>query len=169
MRLGFPLGIGAPRGGPGIVPVSFGLTIGNTNANIGSGFTSGSTWAADATGTVNFLTVLYGTSGPYGGNFRLVIYAASSPTTWGAKLAETAAQSGINANQAKKVALLSPLNVVAGTLYALCVQTDNNFGVRADTGQTCRYFSDSYGDGAAASAGGLSSFAGAPVILASSS
>ncbi|MEV5021427.1 hypothetical protein MRBLMA1_001250 [Sphingobium sp. LMA1-1-1.1] len=127
---------------------------------------AGSTWTAPASGTITHLTVLYGTGANYTGNFRLAIYAASSPTSWGVKLAETASQSGINTSQSKKIALTTPLDVVAGQLYALCVQTDNNFGVRADTAYTCYYFTDSYADGAAANAGSLGSFTGAPVILA---
>jgi len=145
---------------------SFGLSAGNTEVNIGNGFMSGATWSPTESGTVTHLTVLYGTGLNYSSNFRLAIYAASSPTTWGAKLAETASTNGINTSEAKKIALSTPLDVVAGQLYALCVQTDNNFGVRADNAYACRYFTDSYADGAASTAGALGSFTGAPVILA---
>lgn len=94
-------------------------------------------------------------------NYRLCIYAATSETVWsGALLGQTAEQTSLGTNELHQAALLAPVSIVAGNWYALTVQSSTGSGsgpyAGGLSGGSSRFFTDTYSDGAASTAGASS-------------
>jgi hypothetical protein len=160
-------GMVAGASGPAPGTLLVGRTTGN-GTNVGCSVTNfmiGSAFQASASGIANSMFIRGQTGASSAVDHRLVIYAATSETVWsGAKLGETAVVNGLGINEVKQYALLSPVTIVAGNWYALCVHGNGNFACQAvtDPQPGGRFFADTFADGAAATAGasGLNSAAG---------
>lgn len=138
---------------------SYGPTTGNVNGfGPFADLMIGSAFEILADGVLDTIHVR-GDETPSSGNFRLVVYAATSPSTWGAKMGETAiVTGGVPANSVLSVDLLVPINVSVGDYVAICVQSETTAGFRcllSTTGSPSYYFNDEFDDGAAEIAGSL--------------
>lgn len=139
--------------GAAVTPITLGNsnTTANTNLSASQNTQQGAAWQAGSSGTLNFITVSGPTTTNQTCNFRMCIYACTSQTVWsGALLGQTAPESGINANEVRKVALLAPVSITSGNWYAITIQPDTpgfTMGARSG-GQGDRFFSDTYSDGA---------------------
>lgn len=154
-------------GGGGEPPITLGATTGDLGANYNANFMQGKAVQATENGTLYYLNFKGAADEATANNFRGVIYAATSATAWGAKLAETAQQTGMGINETKKVALNTPVTIVAGNWYALCIHPGGgSTRLLRIGGQNGRFFSDNYADGSADPAGATSDLGGssAPVI-----
>ena len=146
----------AGGGAPFIVGQSTGTSSpGGLVANrmIGSAFT------VPQTGILDTMHITNANAFAGSGDWRLVIYAATSATVWGAKLAETAVSNGIGLGATVSLPLISPLAVTAGDLIAICLH--NAGGMRVATLNVAggnRAFVDTFSDGAMATAGTTSTF-----------
>lgn len=146
---------GAAASGP---PITLGNanTTPNTNLSASQNTQQGAAWQAASSGALNFITISGPTTTNQTCNYRLCIYACTSQTVWsGVLLGSTLVQTGINANEIRKVALQATVNVTAGNWYAITVQPDVpgfTMGARSG-GQGDRFFSDTYSDGALTTAG----------------
>jgi len=155
------------------------VTLGPAGGTIGNSggrpvdICEGSSFIAPASGTLNFMRIQAHPTLGGTGAFRMAIYAATTATSWGSKLGETVPSSGLAAGTTSKLALLAPVPVVAGQRYALVIHIGAASTMRYATlsttgGSFCR-FTDTYSDGAAATAGALTVVSGSvnPAIWAS--
>lgn len=142
-------------------PVTLGnILVPTTNVSASANFQQGTAFQA----SVNFTATRFFITGPFTGTssftFRCCIYACTSATVWsGALLGQTAPASNFANLEQKELALLASVSIVSGNWYALCIQPDSPGGTIGCTAGNGRAFSDTYSDGAAATAG--ASFANA--------
>lgn len=137
-----------------------GIILGNQAAVSGGQSASadimaGAAYQATKSGVVNSMTIRGSPSTTSSCNFRMAIYAATSQTVWsGALLGQTAVGNGLGLSETKRLALLAPVNIVAGNWYALCIQADPpGMDTGENGGYGDRYFADAYSDGPDATAG----------------
>jgi hypothetical protein len=139
------------------------ITLGNTDvaaaglsvsADTQQGF--GVQAAQSFTGTRMFLRGSVA-SGLQTFNYRLCIYAATSATVWsGLLLGQTDIVSSLDQDETKELALLSPVNFVLSSWYALTIQAAAPGGLMGRSAASPfgdRFFADAFTDGPAATAG----------------
>lgn len=150
------------------------ITFGPTGSGVGNtafsaGFAFGLGQVCNTGGTVNYLNIVGSSSSSSSVDYRLVLYEATGPFNWGAKIAETALINGLAINETKKVAIVAPVVLVAGRYYALVVHAGGTLPVRASQTALGRSMSDTFGDGSLATAGATSDFGAVPLMWATTS
>ena len=142
----------------GAFVVGFPDELGNGDYGLSSDLSVGCTYTVPQDGNLTQMGIRGGTIAG-GGNFRLVIYAATSGASWGAKLGETAPTTGVAANAVVELDLLSPVAVTNGQLIALVIHCGSGVPRLRSMfrGGGDRYFWDTFADGAVSPAPGTAS------------
>ena len=146
-------------------PIKLGLSTGAGNS--GGRFADqnwGSVFTATQTGTANYAHINGSATNNRTGNYRLAVYAATGPSTWGSLIGHTADQTrSCDRSKCQNPFGRPDLDRLRPKICALLFYHSGSElpGCGAATGENAGYsFSDTFSDGAAASAGTLSSVAG---------
>ncbi len=145
---------------PYILGVPPGIYLfGNTGSIDANSFASGNdqcgvAFQASSDAVVKSIVIKGNTGSSSSINYYVCIYAATSETVWsGALLGNSAIQNGLGISEVKSIPLISPVSVTSGNWYALTTLAESNMSVGMTFGGASRFFSDTYSDGPAATAG----------------